>query len=233
MVRHQLASDTESAARFRKLALEIRDFGAAFGVVIQPYREESLPLFSRLSEMAKEKALRVLANQRDFFAMAQSEGVRGDSIQLIWRAFSKLGMSPRPDIFDKITEEDVVEVYHWDFTTSFKNLKFFEYISLSLEEIYCLPWTEQARFSPRQVLFFLEMNTKLKMGRYRDTFRPRFGHYTFREKRGEKRLIEIRIRWISPVLCDGVKSAMVFVNRARLLTDPSLGGPDGIRILSG
>lgn len=199
---------------FLEISDEVSRLGQQFGVKIIPYRDSELPHFKKLTEEKQLDVLRYLSHQRDFFLMAQLDGLHPNSPQLVWRTLAKMGMTPQPDIFDKMTDENVVEVYHSDNTTSFKNLKFFEFISFSLEEIYCLTWMEQASISTAIYLIFIEMGARLKLGKINRTFAPRFSRYQLREKLGEKRIFNIRVEWISPVSIDGKQSALIFVNRS-------------------
>lgn len=219
----------DSLARFRALADQIKSLGAAFGVGIVPYRDDRLPHFHALSEKMRYGALRILEHQRDFLLAASAESLHPNDPKLIWRTLAKMGMTPLSDIFSKITVDDTVEVYHWDGTTSFKNLKFFEFISLSLEEIYCLTWTQQRIHSPEVFFFFVEMNAKLRIAHYKKTFTPRFNRYYVTEKLGEKRTFYIHLKWVSPVTQDGVKCAVICVNRSSF-ADLAAGKPGDKRI---
>lgn len=202
---------------FTEIAHQLRDLAAQAGVAIIPYRDLDVPIFSALREPAKRKVLQVMSHQLDFFKLAASEGLRVDSSKLIWRALAQMRMAPQPDLFDKITDANVVEVYHWDGTILFKNLKFFEYISMSLEEVYCLRWMDQGKFPARLFLFFFELSFKLRVAGYQHTFAPQFHQYTFIEKLGEHRTIAVELEWISPVQYQGERKAMLFVNRSRIV----------------
>jgi hypothetical protein len=205
---------------FMEIADQIRDLAVSVNIRITPYRDESLPHFSNLSQVQKLKALKVLSHQRDFLAMAESEGLKPTSPQLVWRALNKMKLLPPSDLFDKITEEDTIEVYHADGTTSFKNLTFFTFISMSLEEIYCLPWTKQLISSPRMMLFFFELTAKMRFSYYQKTFTPVFNRYLIKERMGEKRTFDIHLKWVSTIIHEGEKTAMILVNRSSFAQSP-------------
>lgn len=199
---------------FREIGAEIQAVAARYKVDITPFWDNDLPHFCKLNEKKQLDVLKIMTHQRDFLVTAETDRLHPNDPKLIWRTLGNMGMTPLPDIFDKITEDDTVEVYHWDSTTSFKNLKFFEFISLSLEEIYCLTWMEQRTHSPGVFLFFLEMNAKLRLAQVTKTFAPRFSKYFVTEKLAQKRRFHIHLKWISPVTQDGVKSAIICVNRS-------------------
>ncbi len=203
---------------FAEYTHQLRDFAAQAGVVMVPYRDAALPLFGALTEKAQRKVLQVLSHQLDFFKLAAEEGVRIDSSKLIWRALARMRMVPQSDLFDRIMDEDVVEVYHVDGTALFKNLQFFKYISMSLEEVYCLRWMDLAKFPPQVFLFFLEMGFKLRVAFYRHSFTPKFNRYTFVEKLGQRRSVAVHLRWVSPALYEGERKAMIFVNRSSIVS---------------
>lgn len=202
---------------FRSLAEEVARYAAAAGVEIKPYFDATLPHFSSLRPAKKAACIASLTYQRDFFATAESEKLPLESVQLIWRTLAKMKMRPQSDIFDKITSEDTVEVYNSDGMSCFKNLVFFRFISMSLEEIYSLPWYEQMTASPQLIAYFMELATRVKITGIGQTFSPRFSHYTFHEKRGEKRHVSIHLKWISPVTYEGKNDALLFVNRSQLV----------------
>ncbi len=208
---------SNNIARFTALAEDIARRGNAAGVTIKAYNDPRLPVFSSLSASKQANTLKVLTHQRDFFAMADETGLPLDSVQIIWRTLNKMGLTPTSDIFDRIEKEDTVEVYEPDGIPSFKNLVFFRFISMTIEEIFSLPWYQQMTASPQLVAYFLEMATRLKLVGFKQTFAPRFNDYSFYEKRGEKRHIHINLKWISPVMGADGTQALLFVNRSRLL----------------
>lgn len=207
--------EKDLALHFIEISDAIAQTGAIFGIKIIPYRDPALMHFIKLKEKKKLQVLKAVYFQLEFFKAASSEGLHPNSPQLIWRIFSKMGIIPQSDIFDKMSEEDTIEVYHTgDSTSSFKNLKFFEFVSLSIEELYTLPWMDQWEVSSKIFLMFLETQTKINLAQYKRTFSPIFHHYQLREKLGEKRTFNIHLKWMSPIIFNGERKAIVVINRS-------------------
>lgn len=211
---HSADSSARLAQHFKYLCLEIQSHAARFQIKILPYRGEDLPHFNRLSHQKKLAVTEALSFQRSFFAMAEAEKLHPNSPALIRRMIEKMGLQAEPDIFDKFSELDTVEIYHSDGVSSFKNLKFFEFISLSLEEIYCLPIWVQAKVSLKVYLFFIELTLRMKLNLIHHTIRPRINWYQVREKFSDRNLLLINLNWISPLKKDGRCKGIITVNRS-------------------
>lgn len=196
----------------KEIVLELR----TYGIERLPFQDHTLPHFSKLTNDKKLQALKSLQYQLEFFKAAKSEGSHPNCRQLLWRMLTKIGYVPQSDIFDKITDEDNVEIYNvLDSTSLFKNLKFFEFVSMTMEEIYTLPWTEQWLHSPKVKLMFLEIQARTKLSECRETFSPIINHYTVSEKVSEKRKLSINMKWISPLKYQGQPQALLTICRCQ------------------
>ncbi len=116
----------------------------AEGLKILPYRTSPLENLRRRSENHKE---RVLENFRSYYEICAETIKEGfhlrDSLQLAWRAFGKLKLLPPSDIFDKIDLDcDVIEIYSPEGIQIFRNLRFFDICSYTLDEIFAYDWPE-------------------------------------------------------------------------------------------
>ena len=82
----------------------------------------------------------------EIFEETRADGYRlKDSPKLMWRAFRKLGWTPSPDIFDKMIEGDVVVIYSADQKQVFQNINFFDWVSITLEDLYATPWNQYSK----------------------------------------------------------------------------------------
>jgi PAS domain-containing protein len=132
-----------SVSKFRELALKLSEIGNANGVVIRPFKLSALPLFSKLSPAHQQSAVDQLslyvAICEDVMASA---GSLASSRTFVWRAFSALGFVPDSNLFNLIGDDDVVEIYNMENIQIFRNLRFFEFCSYTLEELFSKPWME-------------------------------------------------------------------------------------------
>lgn len=210
----ELKPQKDLSLHFIEISGRIRDWAAVEGVKIIPYHDVELPFFSRLKEKKKLEVLKYLGHQCDFFEMASAEGVPLASPQSIWRVLRRMNITPCSDLFDKIEDEDSVEIYRGDGTSFFKNLTFFRFISLSLEELYCVPWSDSMVLSPQLYLFLAELTLKTKLRELTGSFAPTFCDYTVGEKRGEKRKFKIHLKWVSPLRLEDGSMAVMTINRS-------------------
>lgn len=210
----QPESSAQLAQKFRLATQRFAELALVESVTVTPFRDASLPHFSKLNYKKQLSVLGYLNQQLSLFEVAAEEGLSLRSTQAVWRALHKMGLTPTSDIFDKIEEGDTLEVYQSDGTSFFKNLRFFEFISMSLEELYCLHWLDLLGLSGEGYLFFMEVNLRLKLGLIKRTFRPTFSNYILTEKRGEGRSFRIDLKWISPLTVSGQKNAVLVVNRS-------------------
>ncbi|MCC6277203.1 MAG: hypothetical protein IT289_04730 [Oligoflexia bacterium] len=59
-----------------------------------------------------------------------------DSTVFLWKMLSRLKMRPGPDLFDKLKNDDIIEIYDSNSVQIFRNLRFFEICSYSLLEVF-------------------------------------------------------------------------------------------------
>jgi hypothetical protein len=149
MAKHDLAfkgddSSVESFSRRLLLAAtELSEIGITAGYRIVPATNSSLPLFKAVSVDKQRQIVEVLEKICSIYqaVLNEKQNIRNAS-SVIWMAFKALDIVPPSDFFDKVSSDDVVEIYSSDGLHRFANFKFFELCSYTLEQIYTLPWTE-------------------------------------------------------------------------------------------
>jgi len=65
-----------------------------------------------------------------------------DPVQSVWRILSKFNWKPPHDLFQRLSKNDIVEIYLPDQTQLYRNLEYFKYTSYSLTELLFFPWHE-------------------------------------------------------------------------------------------
>lgn len=110
------------------------------GVSCRPYTS-GLVFFKALALSKKEE---VNERLRFYLELCQEQVSAGyklsDNLSFTWRAFRKLELVPKSDLFTKVTDQDIVEIYSKDSRQLFRNLRFFDHCSYTLEELYSLEW---------------------------------------------------------------------------------------------
>ncbi|AFX99886.1 hypothetical protein [Bdellovibrio bacteriovorus] len=111
------------------------------GLSVKPYRDPALPFFNQLNENQKDIALQTLKDYLEICQEAHAESFSlKDSPRFCWKALRRWGLIPASDFFDKLQEADSVEVYTEEGLQVFRNLRFFEVCTYTLEELYSLEW---------------------------------------------------------------------------------------------
>lgn len=130
-------------SQFRKLADELSAVLARHGLRSKPYDDPSLPRFTVLPAAERQRILRVV----DFLLQAclSMEAIGADLSRnrtLAWRVMNAMGFRPLSDVFDKVAETDVIEIYDSNSKIVFATPAFFDLTSYTMEDLYTRPWTD-------------------------------------------------------------------------------------------
>jgi hypothetical protein len=203
--------------RFREMALLYSRFLEQEGIRVRPFHSSDLPCFSKLNAEQKNEAISQIASLLEIFEETQSEqGRLKDSPRLLWRTLRKLKWIPQPDIFDKIQDGDVVEIYSVEHKHIFQNLEFFNWVSHTLEEIYCTPWYAAVQREQNVIEAMYGVAAKLVSGEQTSTVDPAIPEHWIEEV-GTELLLKyfLSMRFVSPLRADGRPVGYVVVWRAR------------------
>lgn len=114
------------------------------GIRVRAFAGTGPRWFSVLEESAKKRHADDLARY-----VAVCEEVAGGGIslrddqQMLWKMLQKLGVRPPADLLDWLGEGDVVEVYDaQDWVQIYRNWRFFELCSYTLDDLAGRPWQE-------------------------------------------------------------------------------------------
>lgn len=220
-VRLQKNEFTDYTSQFLSLSHSIVDFGVKAGVSIIPYRDPSLPLFTKLPVEKQKLIIEALATQVRMFEMAEKEGISFRSNkQILWHAIKSLGLTPCSDICDRVTDEDILEI-HWlaDKVQLFHSFSFYEKSSYTIEEIRTTPWENLYQTDPSTFGHIFGMVDELLTGQRRQTYNPNIPKYTVQETQSVFQfLVEIEYLLTSPLFDkNGNVVATVSVERIEIL----------------
>ena len=177
------------AHSFSELALELSQIGASIEIPIRPFVSRNLPHFAKLSVHDQQVAVSKLAQ---YVAICKDVMINGGDLRstrtFVWRAFREFGLTPNASLFDSMTEDHVVEIYDLNNIQIFRNFRFFEFCSYTLEDVYTRPWTELfIRKDEAQSERLLAFAKKLVASNSRDTFFPDAGLQNTHEADSELR----------------------------------------------
>lgn len=202
---------------FVDLTQQLSEILKSQGILKKPFLEPSVPHFSALPQNKAEVITHHLRIIVEVYQECVASESKIDTKKALWRFFAKTGITPDATVMDKIESHNVVEIYNTEHISIFKNLVFFDKISMNIEEIFCLPWWELMSISKVGYLYFIEMGVRLASGSIRHGFVPWFHSYVFQELKGDLWKVSINIKWCAPVSYKKNRDCMLFVNEAKVL----------------
>jgi len=215
----KIPQDTTSLdERFKQKCLYYSDLLKLEGKTVKPFRSEDLPVFSRLTSAEKQNAVDFITSALEIFEETRAEGFQlNDSPKLLWRALRKLGWTPQSDVFDRIGEHDVVNIYSPGPIQVFQNLNFFDWVSLTLEELYAAPLHQYSRREAKAAELAFQTAVDLFTGVKSSTVFPDIPeHYVEEVGTESPTKFYITIHTVSPLKKDGQVVAIMAISRCRL-----------------
>lgn len=166
-------NDTKGLERFKGLALRYQEIGALYGIRIHPFRGADLPYLSQATPEERSKAadfLELILSIHEETLTATEAPI--NTRQLLWRALGRFSLVPGRDIFDHLTDEDVVILYDDQQRAIFWNLQFFKVSSFSVEELFFGQWFKFTKRDPSIQAKLYEMAVKIISGEITGNFIP-------------------------------------------------------------
>lgn len=205
---------------FRLLSSEVSEIGRQVGVRIVPFRDPSLPFFSRMGEAHQTAAL---ADLRSYLKVCRtviaSDGDLKDPITLTWNGIKEMNLRPSSDLFNHITDGDIVEIHNPEGIQIFRNFDFYACCSYSLEELYSFSWNYLYTRDPRIIATIVKIATAIYNGSIRNTVVTNLPVHTIEELYSPfKYKILAEVPFISPLFDKqtGKVAATVAIERGGL-----------------
>lgn len=205
--------------QFLKLAAQFAEHFHALGLQVRATRDGSAREFLRASEVVKRRAIGYLQFNLELFREMQASG---ESIlqtkKYLWRALQKLRLTPPADILDYIFDADIVEIYFLDDIQAFRNFRFLELTSYTLDEMLCRPWYRNTTRPLKPQLQLMATVLKGKLGRIPKTIPWNIPEHELWEKDtiGNHHLM-IHLKHFIPLRSGAKIAAFVSTNHSRLL----------------
>jgi hypothetical protein len=180
-----------------------------------PVRAESL--FMALSTLQKERLISRLDSAISLFEEVIAAGDSlNDSRRFLWRYFVRCGGAPSSDIFGRIVDTDIVEVYSTEQIHLFQNLNFFDWVGASLETIFCQSWHQYTQRDPQVEKQIYSSAGRIITGEIRETLDPQVPWHLIEEVETELCLkFHLRLKWLSPVFLDSQLACIIAVSECR------------------
>lgn len=187
--------------KFAELAESYCAHLARAGVYKKPFDHAHTPLFMKASAQAQKQAIEFLEIQvRIFDEMAQAGEHLKDNHRLLWRTLGRMQMTPETDIFDKLYDGCVIEIFNLDNVHVGWNMRLMELLSHTLEQVLCVPWFELCeRDAESSDKMFALLQTLLNQ-EIKGTFAPGIGPHRIIEKNSANLgIFDFDVRFTSPL----------------------------------
>lgn len=154
----------------------------------------------------------------ELLAESLKDGGSGDSRTMMWKFFTKMGYVPTSDMFGRVQDEDIIEIYAMDGTQIYRNLRYFEYVSASIEDLVGMHWQKAYKRNKRVTLHLALLMYRFAKGAVDHTYDClKIPVHPVREMIGRKNTIELQFKYLSPLKKDGKCVALVVGTRCRIL----------------
>lgn len=205
--------------RFREQTEELSGYFARNGVNKVPYFSPALTDFRKLNAHEQKSAVQTLGHTLDVFAESELEGADlRDTPQLLWRSLRRLGWTPKSDVFDQIHEDDAVEIYSADHIGLFRNLRCYELLSYSIEQLFSKTWYELVRRDSKITEQLYEAARKFIEGEVRETSDPNIEeHVCFETHSPELLSVWIRFKLFSPLYANGRFAGLLVTHESKIV----------------
>ncbi len=187
------------------------------GLLFRPFSNLSLPHFSVLTDLEKRA---VVSNLMSYYQICLDVRATGHSLKEIRlfteKALQRFDFKMAPEHLALIENDHVVEIYNVKQEQIFRNFRFFEVSSYTLEDLLCRKWyhiydrkeEDNIRFHEKVIEFFsLEEKKSMPIN---------LGETEIKERETLERLtIHAKVEWFLPIFKDRVFSAVMLLIKAR------------------
>ncbi len=217
--------DFSLMTNFRLQADKMKELLATAGIDFVAYDDPSLVRFSVLNLEMKLAAIEKLGRLTDIYELTLSQGgTLRNSKMLLWTALKEFRLTFKSDLLSLVSDDDVVEVYDTNHIQIFCNMKFYEFCSYTIEDIFCRPWHELFERERSEITMTILMAAK-------DLFTGKVNTYISMDHLGEQSVREInsvlgyeykmRLKYLSPVFFEQSKKPLgaVAISQARITNE--------------
>lgn len=205
-------------SEFKKQTEAVANILAENNIQVTTYRDPLLPAFSSLDQTRKQNSLKEIEFYKKSLHMALGEDRTINEKQSLWSSLKLLGLRPTSDILDIIGPEDSVEAYDIGGIQFWRNFKFFEVCSYTLEEMFSIPWHDRYDRDEAAVKQTQEIAMKLMSGQITKTIHCDIRNILVEKRSENKFVIDARHTHISPLFDQyNAVSGFIVVSKVKLL----------------
>lgn len=200
---------------FKNFSQKICMMFSTEGVYRKPYLE-GLPYFSVLSNAEKESIVEHLRFYCELCEAQIAEGFKlRDNLSFTWRAFRKLDLVPRGDVFGHMTDDDLIEIYSCENKQLYRNFKFFEVCTYTLEELYSREWWVLYERDSEITMKIFDMGARVMSGEIVESYIPDIQPHRLKEiNSAERSTVLQQVKLMSPLKRNKRVEAILVVESA-------------------
>nr|BDT28462.1 hypothetical protein BHI3_19280 [Bacteriovorax sp. HI3] len=201
---------------FRRLALEFAEALSFYNIKVTPYRAHAKMHFNKCSLKKKREVIAYLDLNISLIKECIRAGETPSNKTLLWRLLQKTRLVPDDEIFDKISDGDLVEVYFTDHTPMFRSLEFYRDFTFTVDEALCLRWYQLCKRDFVITLKFMKFIFLGLRGNNPKTQVIPIGEHYLDEKNTERKLrFLVHNKYLSGLMKNGSIHAGICVTRVR------------------
>lgn len=205
---------------FKEVCEEIAHLLSEAGLSdIRPFAHPNMLHFSKMSVQAQKSCLTSATHYLNSLASIKESGWSlTDEKRSLWVALKFFGLRPTSDLLDLIEKSDAVEVYDLNGLQIWRNYRFMEVCSYTVEEIFCYPWDQRYYRDPEASAGVLKALQEFLTMPNIQTVNPRFEN-TLTELFSSKRyVINVRHDYLSPLHTEGGQlSGFVVISKVEVV----------------
>lgn len=134
----------ETLPIFINFCEQIAQTVSSCNIHLQAYNDNGISKFLSLEDAEQ---FQILTNMKSFNqnlieATSKQVSLVGDNRKHAWFSMRNLGLRPPNDLFDKIDQRDMIEIYDISGIQLFRSIELYNYMSYSFSEIFCFSWKE-------------------------------------------------------------------------------------------
>jgi hypothetical protein len=136
-----LGTNEDRVTQFKSFTDEFCAMARTEGVSVLPYEGSGPEHFALLPEVHQVAVLEQFGRYVEVAREVVAQGISlHDDNVFVWRMLQKLKVRPPSDLMDQLRTGEVVEIYNSNFIQIYRNMRFFEICSYSLDDVLSRPF---------------------------------------------------------------------------------------------
>ncbi|XGC79714.1 hypothetical protein ACES2L_10275 [Bdellovibrio bacteriovorus] len=167
-----MSPTTDLSSKFKRLSEELCAYFEDEGLSIRPSGSGLLPYFHQLNE---DSMAEVVKDLNDYLSICKSVLAAGRQLKdkefFTLKALEYYGFEPNSKLLECLKNPKyIVEFYSLKNTQFFRSLNFFDYITYTIEDIYCRQWIHLYEREEKVAAQIYEIAAKMFTGELKDSY---------------------------------------------------------------